>query len=209
MFFLSCTQIINNFAVEEALLISKIVAGDTNAEGQLILKFRERIEFLVRVKLKGKVSQFDRDDIISDIQNAVLTSIRKNGFDQSKGKPLEAYIAGVASNVIAMHFRKLKTTKPAEDINKYQNLNDDNNPLTLILNEEKKNEIQLCLNKLQPKYKEILLLRIHEELSIEEISDQLNLEKRRVSERINYALKLLLKELKKRNYFQYSSAYSK
>lgn len=195
--------------MEEVLLISKIVAGDTNAEAQLILKFRERIEFLVRVKLKGKVSRFDRDDIFSDIQNAVLTSIRKNGFDQSKGKPLEAYIAGVASNVIAMYFRKLKTTKPAEDINKYQNLNDDNNPLTLILNEEKKNEIQLCLNKLQPKYREILLMRIYEELSIEQISDQLNLEKRRVSERINYALKLLLKELKKRNYFQYSSAYSK
>lgn len=195
--------------MEEVLLISKIVAGDTNAEAQLILKFRERIEFLVRVKLKGKVSRFDLDDIFSDIQNAVLTSIRKNGFDQSKGKPLEAYIAGVASNVIAMYFRKLKTTKPAEDIYKYQNLNNDNNPLTLILNEEKKNEIQLCLNKLQPKYREILLMRIYEELSIEQISDQLNLEKRRVSERINYALKLLLKELKKRNYFQYSSAYSK
>ena len=29
------------------------------------------------------------------------------------------------------------------------------------------------------------------------------IKKRRVSERINYALKLLLKELKKKNYFQY------
>lgn len=192
--------------MEEEVLINRIVAGDTNAESQLILKFREKIEFFVRVKLKGKVSKFDRDDIISDIQNSILTSLRKNGFDQSKGKPLEAYIAGVASNVIAMYFRKLKTTKPAEDIDKYQNLNDDNNPLTLVLAEEKKNEIQFCLNKLEPKYKGILLLRVYEELSIEEISDQLNLEKRRVSERINYALKLLLKELKKRNYFQYSSA---
>lgn len=45
-------------------------------------------------------------------------------------------------------------------------------------------------------------MRVYDELSIDEISNHLGIEKRRVSERINYAFKLLLKELKKQKYFQ-------
>ena len=58
------------------------------------------------------------------------------------------------------------------------------------------------MKRLKQKYREILLLRIYEEKSIEEISEHLKIERRRVSERINYAFKLLLKECKKENYFQ-------
>lgn len=60
----------------------------------------------------------------------------------------------------------------------------------------------MALSKLDNKYQEVLLLRVYDELSIEEIANKIGIEKRRVSERINYALKLILKELKKQNYFQ-------
>ncbi|MDP2363750.1 MAG: sigma factor-like helix-turn-helix DNA-binding protein, partial [Ignavibacteria bacterium] len=72
-----------------------------------------------------------------------------------------------------------------------------------------KEKIKYALASLDEKYKEVLLLRIYEEQSIDEISENIGIEKRRVSERINYALKLLLKEFKKQNYFQYSEKFDK
>lgn len=197
------------FTFDEKSLIEKIVLGDTDAENRLFLHFKERIEFLVRVRLRNKVSSDDHKDILSEAKQAILLSLRKGGFDPTKEKPLEAYIAGIVSNVVALYFRKLTKTKPNEDIDNHHKLESFTNPLIEILDYEKKEIIRSALSSLDDKYKEVLLLRIYEEMTIEEISKKVGIEKRRVSERINYALKLLLKELKKKNYFQYSDTFDK
>lgn len=190
------------FELNEKSLIEKIIAGDTDSENHLFLHFKERIEFLVRARLRGKVSSDDQKDIISEVRQAILLSLRKGGFDPSKGKPVEAYIAGIVSNVVAMQFRNLKKENPTEDLDIYHSLNDFNNPLSDILDSEKKKKLNEALNRLDEKYRNVLLMRVYDELSIEEISNHIGIEKRRVSERINYAFKLLLKELKKQKYFQ-------
>lgn len=188
--------------LNEKSLIDKILSGDSDAENLLFLHFKERIEFLVRARLREKISLDDKKDVISEARQAILLSLRKGGFDPSKGKPLEAYIAGIVSNVVAMYFRNLKKDNHAEDINKYHSLKDFSNPLSEILDSEKKEKLTKALNKLDEKYRSVLIMRIYDEFSIEEISNQIGIEKRRVSERINYALKLLFKELKKQKYFQ-------
>lgn len=190
------------FTFDEKSLTDKIVLGDTDAENRLFLHFKERIEFLVRVRLRNRVSSDDQADIISEARQAILLSLRKGGFDPAKGKPLEAYIAGIVSNVVAMYFRNLSKEKPTADIDSYHSLESPENPLKEIIDSEKKEKLKAALSKLDDKYQEVLLLRIYDELSIEEIANKIGIEKRRVSERINYALKLILKELKKQNYFQ-------
>lgn len=198
-----------SFTFDEKSLIEKIVLGDTDAENRLFLHFKERIEFLVRARLRGKISSDDQKDIISEARQAILLSLRKGGFNPSKGKPLEAYIAGIVSNIVALYFRNLTRINPSEDIDKHHKLKSFNNPLKDILDNEKKEIIRSALASLDNKYKEVIMLRIYEEQSIEEISKSAGIEKRRVSERINYALKLLLKELKKKNYFQYPDTFDK
>jgi RNA polymerase sigma-70 factor (ECF subfamily) len=190
------------FTFDEKSLTDNIVAGDIDAENRLFLHFKERIEFLVRARLRNKVSSDDQQDIISEAKQAILLSIRKGGFDHSRGKPLEAYIAGIVSNVVAMYFRNLTKEKPTADIDSYHLIESPDNPLTKIIDSEKKEKLRLALSKLDNKYQEVLLLRVYDELSIEEIANKIGVEKRRVSERINYAFKLILKELKKQNYFQ-------
>jgi RNA polymerase sigma-70 factor (ECF subfamily) len=190
------------FTFDEKSLIEKIVSGDTDAENRLFLHFKERIELLVRVRLRNRVSSDDQADIISEARQAILLSLRKGGFDPTKEKPLEAYIAGIVSNVVAMYFRNLSKEKPTADIDSYHSLESPENPLKEIIDSEKKEKLKAALSKLDDKYQEVLLLRIYDELSIEEIANKIGIEKRRVSERINYALKLILKELKKQNYFQ-------
>ena len=63
--------------------------------------------------------------------------------------------------------------------------------------EERAGLVRACLQNLRPPYKEALELRYFKELSIAEMSAQLGLPPRRVSERIHYALKLLRKTWKK------------
>lgn len=190
------------FTFDEKSLTDKIVLGDTESENRLFLHFKERIEFLVRARMRNKVSAEDQQDIISEAKQAILLSLRKGGFNPSKGKPLEAYIAGIVSNIVAMYFRNLSKEKPTADIDSYHSIKSPDNPLKEILNSEKKEKLRRALSKIDNKYQEVLLLRIYDELSIEEIANKIGIEKRRVSERINYALKLILKELKKQNYFQ-------
>jgi len=190
------------FEQNEKSLIDKIVSGDTDAENRLFLHFKERIEFLVRARLRNKVSADDQQDILSEARQAILLSLRKGGFDPAKGKPLEAYIAGIVSNIVAMYFRNLSREKPTADIDSFHSIESPDNPLKEIIDAEKKEKLIVALSKLDNKYQEVLLLRVYDELSIEEIANKIGIEKPRVSERINYALKLILKELKKQNYFQ-------
>lgn len=187
----------------DKILTARIADGDTEAENYLFALYKERIKFLVRVRLKRKVPDNDQEDIISEIQQAILISLRKGLFQPDQGKPLEAYIAGIASNIVGQYFRKLNKTKIKTDINLVKRLPSNENNLSNLITEERNIKLREYLQKLKPKYKEVLLLRIYEDKSIEEISKKLNIEKRRVSERINYAFKLFLKECKKDNYFQY------
>jgi len=188
---------------DDKTITSRIADGDPDAENYLFLQFRDRIKFLVRIRLKKRIPVEDHKDIISEIQQAILLSLRKGSFNPDLGKTLDAYIAGITSNVVGQYFRKLNKEKSKTDIEQLQNAAADGNNLTDLINEERKEKLRKYLKKLKPKYAEVLYLRFYENKSIEEISQTLKIEKRRVSERINYAFKLLLRECKKDNYFQY------
>jgi RNA polymerase sigma-70 factor (ECF subfamily) len=188
---------------DDLLLVRRIADGDTEAENNLFLRLRDKISLLVRIRLRGKIPIEDYEDVVSEVYNAILVSLRKGGFKPELGYSIEAYIAGIAGNVAGQYFRKQKKIIAAEDIDRVQNLKSFENILSDMITEERNEKLRKYLRMLKPKYQEILLLRIYEERSIEEISNMLNLEKRRVSERINYAFKLLLKECKKDKYFQY------
>ena len=181
-------------------LASRIAGGDVHAENDLFLSYREQIECMVRIRLKVAVPIQDQEDIVSEIQEAVLISSRRGGYNPSTGKTLGAYIAGIVSKVIGQYFRKKK--KDFLQVGLPENIHvatDD--MLSGLIDVERDMKLRQCLNNLKPKYKEVLLLRFYEKLSIEEIAQKLNLERRRVSESIHYAFKLLTRECKKENYF--------
>jgi RNA polymerase sigma-70 factor (ECF subfamily) len=188
---------------DDRTITSRIADGDPEAEDYLFRQFGDRIKFLVRIRLKRRIPVEDHKDIIGEIQQAILLSLRKGSFNPDMGKTLDAYIAGIAGNIVGQYFRKLSKDKANTDIEHIQDMPVDGNNLSEILDEERREKLRKYLKKIKPKYAEVLYLRFYENKSIEEISDTLKIQKRRVSERINYAIKLLLKECKSDNYFQY------
>ena len=186
-------------AYNEMEWAEKIKNGDTAVENALFQRFQDEIQTMVRVRM-SRESIENQLDIIAKINEGVLLSLRKGRFDPAKGKSLGAFIAGVTYNTIAMYFRKKKQQRKyfvpgsPED---HPEPAVEAKPLKSIISREDRSQVKICLSQLKAAYATALTLRFHQDLSIEEMAEMLGLERRRVSERINYALKLLLKCLRK------------
>ncbi|MFQ5633017.1 MAG: RNA polymerase sigma factor, partial [bacterium] len=129
------------------------------------------------------------------------------GYDPSTGKSLAAYIAGISAHIVGQYFRQQKKEKFIETGLSTEIPGNPGDLLSELIDEERGKKLRECLRRLKPKYKEVLLLRFYEKRSIEEIAQQLNVDRRRVSERIHYASQLLSKECRRENYFSIFNAF--
>ena len=184
----------------EIELAEKIKNGDAAAENIVFRRFQNEIQTMVRVRMRRETEE-NRADAIAKINEGILLSLRKGGFDPTKGKSLGAFIAGVTYNTIAMYFRKKKQERkyfvPGSTEDHPEPLVNSQS-LTMLISREQQSQVKSCLGQLNTNYATALTLRFHQDLAIGDIAEMLNMEKRRVSERINYALKLLLKCLKRK-----------
>ena len=131
---------------------------------------------------------------------AVLESLRDGKFNPEKGGSLESYIYGITLNKMKDHFKFLKKNEVIRNnpINESEFISTE---VTSLEDKELRNLLRNKLNRLKKKYMEVLFLRYYKDQSREEISDKLGIPARRVSERINYAIKLLKKQCEKGNIF--------
>lgn len=170
-------------------IVERIRRGDRAAENELYRQFNSRIHHLVRMAV-GYAND-DRQDLVSEIQLAVLESVRKGSYDPQKGVVLGAYVYGIARNKLRDYY---KASKRRERVIQAC----DEEPHALDKYEADEKEIQdllhQLLSRLKIKYQQVLYLRFYDQLSVAEISERIKLPPRRVSERLNYAVKLLRKE---------------
>ncbi|MDZ7391614.1 MAG: sigma-70 family RNA polymerase sigma factor [candidate division KSB1 bacterium] len=179
-------------------LIEAIQAGSLQAESELLLHFRQRIIHKVRFSLG--LSNKDWEDVVSEVQLALLSSLRHGRFDVSKGVPLGSYVYAITMNKIRDYFKQHKKEQTV--------IADPGSENDMVVEEEDSLEHQELktflrggLARLKLKYREVLYLRYFKEYSITQISQEIKLPPRRVSERIHYALKLLREQCKKEDFF--------
>ena len=184
-------------------LAQRIQAGDAAAEIELFERYQAPI--LLKICRHLKADRENVKDIASEVYLAILQGLRKADFQPEKWESLEAYIWGVTNNKIRDWFKQanrdhrfFEHQPPAENI-------------AIAAEEflaetgELRRHLHACLQTLDSRYKTVLELRYFRELTIPEISAELGIPPRRVSERIHYALKLLRKahrpQLKKMSIF--------
>lgn len=154
---------------------------------EIIAKYKPIISFRVKKSIGAQTP--DWEDIVNEIILNVIEKLRSGKFrgDSSLG----TFIYTIASRRIIDHIRqKNKILKYAPEPNPYPS------PHEHVENKERAESIAKILDKLKPKYKEILYLYYYKELSRVEVARLLNISPRRVSERVNYAQKLLKKNIK-------------
>ena len=153
----------------------------------IVAKYRPVVSF--RVKKSIGVQTPDWEDIVNEIMINVVEKLKKGEFrgDSSIG----TFIYTITSRRIIDFIRKKsKVLKHAPEPDPYVS------PQEHIENRERAQWIAESIEKLKPKYKEVLYLYYYKELSREEVAKRLKISSRRVSERVNYAQKLLKKIMK-------------
>lgn len=155
---------------------------------EIVAKYRPVVSFRVRRSLGSSTP--DWEDVVNNIIVNVIEKLQKGEFrgDSSIG----TFIYTITSRRIIDHIRqKSKVLKHAPEPNPFLA------PYEEIENKERAEVLTKAIEKLKPKYKEVLHLYYYKELSRGEVAQRLSITPRRVSERINYAQKLLSKIIKK------------
>lgn len=154
---------------------------------EIIAKYRPIVSFRVRRSIGSQTP--DWEDIVNEIMVNAIEKIRSGGFrgDSSVG----TFIYTITSRRIIDYIRqKSKILKFAPEPDPFPM------PHEHVEDRERERRLAEMLEKLKPKYKEILYLYYYKELTREEVARRLGISPRRVSERVNYAQKLLRKMVK-------------
>ena len=154
----------------------------------IIAKYRPIVSFRVKKSLGSYTP--DWEDVVNEIMLNAIEKLESGKFrgDSSVG----TFIYTITSRRIIDHIRKKsKSLKHAPEPNPFPQ------PHEHVENKERAEMVARHLEKLKPKYKEILYLYYYKELSRNEVAQKLGISPRRVSERVNYAQKLLKKMMKK------------
>jgi RNA polymerase sigma-70 factor, ECF subfamily len=138
-------------------------------------------------------------DDIDDLLQNVFIKVYRNINDYDSSLLFSSWIYRITHNEMIDWYRreKRRATLSLDDDNHdiISKLMSEDDHTARFSNEEQKQYIIGVLNKLDDKYKEILLLRFFEEKSYEEIADILKIPAGTVAVRINRAKKQLQKSL--------------
>jgi len=155
---------------------------------EIVKKYRPIVSLRVRKSLGTHIP--DWEDVVNEIMVNTLEKIKSGKFrgDSSIG----TFIYTITSRRIVDFIRKKnKVLQYAPEPSSFPAPNKN------IENKERSKFVAKHLENLQPKYREIIYLYYYKELTRQEVAKKIGIPPRRVSERANYARKLLKKMMKK------------
>ncbi len=172
----------NGRAVEK----TKTAQKDPSLE-EAILGYRNVISFRVRKALGSSTP--DWEDVVDEILMQAIEKVKSGAFrgDSSVG----TFLYTITSRRIIDHIRqKTKVLRHAPEPVPFPD------PHFEAESQERARHITAVVQGLKPKFRDVLYLYYYKELSREEVARELGISPRRVSERVNYAIKLVKKSLR-------------
>jgi len=183
-------------SVDDSLLVNQYVAGNKKSLDQLLNKYSKQI--YREIKFKVKLVELS-EDIFQDTCIKIIKSIQLGKYKE-EGKFLP-WALRIANNLIMDHFRKLKnivmisdSSYKNEDFSIFSHLvNDEINWVDARIQDEVYQQIIDLLPYLPEEQREVIHLRIFEDLSFKEIAEQKSININTALGRMRYALSNLRK----------------
>ena len=180
----------------DALLVNKYVAGDENALAILIKRHQSKIYGFIYSKIADRDLA---DDIFQDTFVKVIRTLKSKSYNE-EGKFL-SWVMRIASNLIIDHFRRNKKMPMLRETEEFSifcilkdtSLNIESEMISLQVQEDLKKIIE----ELPEDQKEVLIMRIYQDLSFKEISDLTGVSINTALGRMRYALMNMRKVIKK------------
>ena len=180
----------------DALLVNKYVAGDENALAILIKRHQSKIYGFIYSKIADRDLA---DDIFQDTFVKVIRTLKSKSYNE-EGKFL-SWVMRIASNLIIDHFRRNKKMPMLRETEEFSifcilkdtSLNIESEMISLQVQEDLKKIIE----ELPEDQKEVLIMRIYQDLSFKEISDLTGVSINTALGRMRYALMNMRKVIEK------------
>lgn len=149
---------------DELQLIDEFKRGNEQAFNTLMLRYQEKIYWIVRRMVPD---HDDADDIAQNVFIKAYTSLRSFKGDSS----FYTWIYRIAVNLSLNEIRRKKLRRTfAIDEEIHQVASSDAHPLERLEQEERTQQIRDAIERLPEKQKKVFLLRYYEELPYDEIA---------------------------------------
>lgn len=169
-------------ASDEQLMLAW-AAGDAAAFDPLYARHRTR---LFRFLLRQLRDQALAEELFQDVWQKVVAA--RAGW--TPDAPFGVWLYRIAHNRLADHWRAASHRPPApEDADeRAARLPDPDTPERNLSEFERRRQLQLALDALPPEQREVLLLRLEQELTLEEIGAVTGVGRETVKSRLRYAM---------------------
>ncbi|CAM4055479.1 RNA polymerase sigma factor [Flavobacterium antarcticum] len=185
-----------NVQIPDALLVKNYIAGDEKSLGTLITRHQSRIYNFIFSKIN------DRDvcdDVFQDTFIKVIKTLKSNSYNE-EGKFLP-WVMRIAHNLVIDHFRKNKKMpmlRETEEFSIFSIMSDDvPNIEKQMITLQIENDLQKLIQELPEDQKQVLIMRMYQDLSFKEISEQTGVSINTALGRMRYALLNLRKVIDK------------
>lgn len=180
----------------DSLLVQNYVAGNENSLAILIKRHESRIYGFIYSKVS------DRDisnDIFQDTFIKVIKTLKSNSYNE-EGKFLP-WVMRIAHNLIIDHFRrnkKMPLYRETEEFSIFSIMSDDAPTIeSKMISDQVELDIRKLLEELPSDQKEVLVMRMYQDMSFKEISELTGVSINTSLGRMRYALLNLRKVIEK------------
>ncbi len=167
---------------DEALMLA-YAGGDAGAFEQLYQRHRLRLyRYLLGQLRDGALAE----ELFQDVWQKVIAA--RAGWRPEAS--FATWLYRIAHNRLADHWRALRHRPPApEDADeRTARVPDPDTPERQLSDFEQRRELQLALDALPPEQREVIALRLEQELSLEEIGEVTGVGRETVKSRLRYAM---------------------
>lgn len=185
-----------NVVIPDAVLVKNYVSGDEAALAVLIKRHQSKIYGFIY----SKVSDRDiSDDIFQDTFIKVIKTLKSNSYNE-EGKFLP-WVMRISHNLIVDHFRRNKKMPMHRETEEFSifSIMTDNSPNieSRIITEQVESDLLRLIDELPEDQREVLQMRIYQDLSFKEIADLTGVSINTALGRMRYALMNLRKVIEK------------
>nr|WP_317631055.1 sigma-70 family RNA polymerase sigma factor [uncultured Flavobacterium sp.] len=187
-----------NDLLNDALLVKLYIEGEKSALAKLINKHQSKIYGFIYSKV------LDRDvteDIFQDTFIKVIKTLKSGAYNE-EGKFLP-WVMRISHNLIVDHFRRSKKVsfqRETEEFSIFSVITDSApNVESKIITDQIVNDLKKLIDELPQDQKEVLHMRVYEDLSFKEISELTGVSINTALGRMRYALMNLRKIIDKNN----------
>ena len=186
----------DNLVLPDAVLVKNYISGDESALASLIERHQSKIYGFIYSKVNDRDLS---DDIFQDTFIKVIKTLKTKSYNE-EGKFLP-WVMRIAHNLVVDHFRKAKKMPFQRETEEYSIFNymTDNAPTieSQMITEQVEVDLTRLLDELPDDQKEVLVMRMYQDLSFKEIAELTGVSINTALGRMRYALLNLRKIIEK------------